>query len=447
MPNKIFISCDDKSNSKFIINSTIYKKLVTNGYLVLNEFNDKNNNNKAKIDEQIEECDFFVWAVCNEYLSSDFHIKQLKKARSLNKKIIQLLVSANVDLSLLPDDLDGILDKQELVEMPNNLNVYFEIINTIGTIGNSSEKVSDEDICFALIKRINFEKTFELEDFKNMKKIFDANENEIIGVESYPFCVHVFSKETLEFKQTIIKTKDLFTVTDICKLNGYNDNLLIIGSDNDSNSSYMYLINNKTFEIITRKHFKETFDAKGITTTKAKKKFFNSCCENMKKSCIYVLESFLKATILVFNYELELVDECSVEIPVDYSNIFMRKLATINNGEFILMTNAINNCIHMFDTDTFTHKNAFAGTLNMNARAIYSDKYGSLLTLSWNNPCNGFNVFNTNGNHIASFNLPFKNTENRLFHPASAIFLNANQMLVLDGNYTNLLHLYSIEYA
>jgi hypothetical protein len=83
----------------------------------------------------------------------------------------------------------------------------------------------------------------------------------------------------------------------------------------------------------------------------------------------------------------------------------------------------------------------------MNFRALYMDNFDNLMTLSWNNPCNGFNVFDKKGNHILSFNLPYENEKNRLFHPSQAIFLNSNKMIILDGNYTSLLHLYSIEYC
>jgi hypothetical protein len=437
--HQIYISYDTRSNAKYIINN-IYKKLIANGYSVLNELTDKNNINI--IDAKIKSCNIFIWAVSNEYLVSDFYMNQFKLAISINKKIIQVLVSENIDLSLLPDELDGILDKQEIVEIPNNPNAYFEIIHTIGKMFC----VKKNNLDFCSIKTINYEKTFELKKLKNLTKIFDANHNEIIGVESNPFRVHVFSKDTFEFKHTAVNTHDYFLVTDICKLNGFDGNILIIGSDKESCNSYIYIINCRTFEIINQRRFEEIFDAKGLNSVKAKKKYFNSCAECTENSLIYILENYLKANVLVFNYSLELVSESIAEIPAEYSNIFMRKLTIINNCQRLLMTNSVNNCVHVFDLNTLMHINVFSESLDMNIRALYADDNDNVLTLSWNNPCNGFNVFKLDGTHAISFNLPFNNKENRLFIPIHAMFVSSNQMMILDGNYTNLLHLYSIEY-
>ena len=438
MAYKIFVSYA-KSDTKFILNSGVYKKLVTNGYIVLNDLADKDNT--EKIEAKIKESDFFIWAVSNEYLASTIYMKQFMLARSLKKHIIQLLMSENINLGLLPDELDGILDKQEIVEVPNNPNVYFEIINTIGTIISPNNEGN-----FASIRKIHFEKTFKLNGFENLTKIFDANENAIVGVESNPFRVHVFSKDTLEFEKTTINTQDLFLVTDICRLNGFEGNLLISGTNSNSNMSFLYIINSRTYEVISRKCLVDNYVGKGLTTTKAKKKFLNSCAENVKKNRIYILDNFQKANILVFNYKLQFIKELHLELPSDYTNIFMRKLRINSSSQSIFLTNAINNCIHEFHLITLSYKRTFSSTLDMNFRELYLDNYENLLTLSWNNPYNGFNVFDKDGNHIKSFNLPFSNEKNRLFHPNQAIFLNSNRMIIMDGNYTNLLHSYSIEY-
>jgi hypothetical protein len=438
MVYKIYFSYDNRSNSKYIVSRNFYKKLISNGYHILNDFNEKTV--ESQIEAKIKECDFFLWCVTNEYIASNLFMKHLKLAKQYNKQIIQLLMSDNIDSSLLPDEID--LDKQEIVEVPNNSNAYFEIIHTIGKINSKNETGS-----FDSILKINFERTFQLKDFENLSKIFDTNENEIIGIDSNPFRIHVFNKETLEFEKTAISSKDIFVVSDVCKLNGFDENILVIGSNSQSNQSFIYVINSKTYEIISRKCLIDNYNSKGLQSTKAKKKFLNSCAENIKKKQIYILDNFQKANILVFSYKLQLLKEFSLEIPNEYSNIFMRKLAINNNTDSILLTNAINNCIHVFDLNTLGYKNVFACTLDMNFRALYMDNYNNLMTLSWNNPCNGFNVFDIKGNHIVSFNLPYENEKNRLFHPSQAIFLNSNKMLILDGNYTSLLHLYSIEYC
>ena len=147
MVYKIYFSYDNRSNSKYIVNRNFFKKLISNGYQILNEINEKVNENQ--IEAKIKECDFFLWCVTNEYISNNLFMKHLKLAKLYNKRIIQLLMSENIDLSLLPDEID--LDKQEIVEVPKNSNAYFEIIHTIGKLNTVNREGS-----FASILRINF---------------------------------------------------------------------------------------------------------------------------------------------------------------------------------------------------------------------------------------------------------------------------------------------------
>lgn len=450
MLSQIFISYNYTSNAKALLNN-VCVKLSSNGYTLLNEYND--DIKKFKIDTKITTCELFICCLCNKYLSSIECLNYMKKAADLNKPIIFLIAESKLQSDVLDGDYQSIIDKYDefAVDLVDNKNSYFELINAIGMLNKQLDdsSLTNKQANYMSIKGINYKKTVKLNECSSILKIFQSNDaKHVLFVEQNPLKIHVYEQETFKYRADFsLITNQYFKINDLCLLNGYKDTMIIIGTANDSIKSYIYLIDMKTFKTSNYKEIQENYNPKGLDIVKIKKKYFNSCAEKSDTQELFILETFKKPKILVYNYNLEYLREIPINLPINYSNVSTQKLFITKNNEKLFLTNSLNRCGYIYDLKTMQHMYTMAETLFLDIKSLHEDDCNHLMTVSWNNPYNGLNIFNHDSRHLMSFNFDFgdKNKENRLYNPIYSLFTHqSNELLVIDGNFLNVLHVYSV---